>query len=408
MKRILSIIAAAVLALSYLTASATPTTISGTSTYYTIGYLLPSGTFTFNGASATITNGAFSGTFTEGTATVTITTGALTILTIPNVTISSSTYNWDSFVVPATASISGTGSPTIPCTAGALYTQNDSTPPYQPWQCQSVGGSVTWIPYQPTSIKSPGRYAGNGAPAFYCYSPCSYTQVDASPTTQAEWLLIALVGTPSNNWVNQLNGNGGPLTPSSVTITSAVNAITTTTTVTSAAPGQVRSIIGSATTSNASFADVNSSLVGVHGLSTIPAGTTASNGYTYGTQGKFVLGGTVNGSLWGFGVLGQLDISAATLTAAAHVAPIWSDAGATGPSVTCAFCDGVVITNTTATTFNSILFTASKAGYFVDAANVTNSGGWIASSSASSSCTTTYLLKINTASGAGYIHVCSN
>jgi hypothetical protein len=144
-------------------------------------------------------------------------------------------------------------------------------------------------------------------------------------------------------------------------------------------------------------------------LNTIPSGTTASTGYLYGTQGKFTLAGTVSGSVWASGLLGQLDISSATLTSASHVTPVWSDAGATGPTGTCAFCDSLVVTNTLPnTTFNSVLFAATKAGYFVDAANSTNSGGWIASSSASANCTTTYLLKINTAAGAGYIHVCSN
>ena len=202
------------------------------------------------------------------------------------------------------------------------------------------------------------------------------------------------------------NVYGSGVTP--ISISGATNLVNVTSTVTTSAPGQIRAVIGAATTSNASFADASSSLVGVRGVATIPVSTTATSGYAYGTQGKFVLPGTVNGSLWGVGLLGQLDISTATLTAAAHVAPIWSDAGATGPSASCTFCDNLVVTNTTGTTFNSVLFTATKAAYFVDAANVTNSGGWIAASSATSACTTTYLLKINTPSGAGYVHVCSN
>ena len=183
-------------------------------------------------------------------------------------------------------------------------------------------------------------------------------------------------------------------------------------TVTTAAPGTVRTIIGAITTSNASFSDGSSSLVGVRGAATIPSGTTASAGYVYGTQGKLIVAGTLNGSQWTFGNYGQLDISAAqglsTNPPGSYIAPLWADAGATGPSVTCASCNMLGLTNTTATTFNSLFFTAAKAGYFVDASNVTNSGGWIAASSASSACTTTYLLKVSTAGGAGYIHVCSN
>jgi hypothetical protein len=326
------------------------TTISGTQVNYPIGFGLQTGSWCFNGACATVTNGSFSGTFTEGTATVTVTSGAQTILTVPGVTISTSTYDWDNFVAPAGAQLSGMGSPTIPCATGAAYQQTDSFPPYQGYGCTSVGGAPTWVAQ----------------------------------------------GTP----------------PVQLVINLPVNAITTNTTVTAAAPGSVRSIIGQITTTNSSYANGSGSIVGVRGLATIPSGTTASAGYIYGTQGKAVIAGTLNGSQWTFGLYGQLDISGAQSLSSnppgGYLAPLWSDAGATGPSVTCSSCNSIGVTNTTATTFNSILFAASKAGYFVDAANLTNSGGWIASSSASSACTTTYLLKVKTAGGDGYIHVCSN
>ena len=207
MKRILSIIAAAVLALSCLTASATPTTISGTSTQYPIGFLLQSGQFCFNSACATITNGVFSGTFTEGTATVTITNGAQTILSIQSVTISTSTYNWDSYVVGATAQISGMGSPTIACSVGAFYLQLGNVPNYQPWTCMSVGGSVTWVPQGPANTYASGVYNAAGVPSFSCYAPCQYVQTDASPSTQAYWLTVGTTGFPTTNWVRQ-NGIG--------------------------------------------------------------------------------------------------------------------------------------------------------------------------------------------------------
>ena len=188
--------------------------------------------------------------------------------------------------------------------------------------------------------------------------------------------------------------------------------ISYTTSTAAAAPGTLRALTGAIATSGASYANGSNSIVGVRGSATVAAATTASSGYIYGGQGKLTVAGTLNGSQWTFGNFGQLDISAAqglsTNPAGAYLAPLWSDAGATGPSVTCASCNMFGLTNTTATTFNSLLFTAAKANYFVDAANATNSGGWFASSSASANCTTTYLLKISTPSGAGYIHVCSN
>lgn len=211
MRRIFSILAMAVLALACSTASATSTTISGTNVYYPISFPLSTGQFCFNGACATVTNGVFSGTFTEGTATVTYTGngGTPVYLTIPSVTISTTTYNWNNFVVSSSASISGMGSPTIPCAAGALYTQLDSIPTPQSWVCQSVGGMFNWVPGQPLNVKPSGRYSGTGAPGFICYAPCQYTQTDAIPNTQSLWLLIAAAQSPSSNWVQQTTAVAG-------------------------------------------------------------------------------------------------------------------------------------------------------------------------------------------------------
>lgn len=173
-------------------------------------------------------------------------------------------------------------------------------------------------------------------------------------------------------------------------------------TVTTAAPGSVRGIVGSITTTNASYANGNSSITGVLGVATIPSGTTASTGYANGTQGKFILGGIVSGSIWATGLLGQLDISAATLTSASHVTPIWSDAGATGPAVSCTFCDSLVMTNTTATTFHSLLYGYSKAAYFADLTD--NGGGYIVIGTGASAAVTGYL-KVKVAGADAYIRV---
>jgi hypothetical protein len=163
---------------------------------------------------------------------------------------------------------------------------------------------------------------------------------------------------------------------------------------TTATPGSVRTIIGAITTTNASFSDGGNNLTGVRGTATFAAGTTVAGGYANGTQGKLILAGTVAGTAWIDGLLGQLDISAATLTSGSHVTPIWSDAGATGPSVTCAFCDSAVLTNTTATTFNSLIYGYSKAGYLFDLSN--NGSAFINGSTASAGSVTGYLkIKVN-------------
>jgi hypothetical protein len=205
MKRLIKAAVLAVLALACLTAEATSTTISGTNVTYPIGFPLASGNFCFNGTCTAITNGSFSGTFTEATATVTITSGANTILTVPSVAIAAATYNWNTYTAASgVIGISGLGSPTIPCSAGALYTQNDSIPPYQPWICQAVGGSATWIAYTPPLNQSPaGHYAGTSVPTFNCTAPCDYVLTNAAPQTAAWYVLVAAKGTVSSNWQRQ-------------------------------------------------------------------------------------------------------------------------------------------------------------------------------------------------------------
>ena len=202
MRRILAGLILAIAAC--LTASATSTTISGTKTYYPIGFPLASGTFTFNGVSAPITNGAFSSSsFSEGTSSVVISTGNQVILTIPNVTINTTTYNWDNYLVAANALISGMGSPTIACNVGAFFLQTDSVQYGQPWTCQSFQGQSTWLPQGPPGVQPTGRYSAAGAPAFACYSPCQYTQTDAAPTSAATWVTLAARGFPTSTWALQ-------------------------------------------------------------------------------------------------------------------------------------------------------------------------------------------------------------
>ena len=216
MNRIIKALTVLILGLACVAASATSTTISGSNIYYPIGFPLASGQFCFNGACATITNGAFSGTFTEGTATVTITStgGTQTFLSIPSVTISAATYNWNTYVLAAgVTGVTGLGTPTVPCAVGALYTQNDSIPPYQPWIGQTVGSGCTWIAYAPPLNQQPsGHYAGLNAPYFVCTAPCDYVQTNAVPGTAAWWIVVAAKGIASSNWQLQSSSiAGGPV-----------------------------------------------------------------------------------------------------------------------------------------------------------------------------------------------------
>ena len=189
---------------------------------------------------------------------------------------------------------------------------------------------------------------------------------------------------------------------SNETILDQRSTITYSTVTAAAAPGNVRALVGSVATSGASYANGSNNITGIRGSATIAAATTASTGYVYGTQGKLIVTGTVSGSTWDAGLMGQTDISAATLTSASHVTPIWSDAGATGPTVSCTFCDSLVLTNTTATTFHSLIYGYSKAAYFLDLTD--NGGGYIIAGSGASSAVTGYL-KVKIAGADAYIRV---
>jgi len=135
------------------------------------------------------------------------------------------------------------------------------------------------------------------------------------------------------------------------------------------------------------------SVVAQRGLAQIGSTTTLASGYVYGSEGKARLDGTMTGG-WVFGTIGQLDISNATLTSGSHLGGLWSDAGATGPAVSCTFCDGLVVTNTTATTFNSAFYVYSKAGYLFDLSNT--GSAFINGSTGTSGSVTGYLkIKIN-------------
>ena len=98
-----------------------------------------------------------------------------------------------------------------------------------------------------------------------------------------------------------------------------------------AAPGTVRSITGKITDTVTTITSGN--LVGVRGEVDVVG---ISGGYLYGVQGKVIPTGPVSNSGGGFeaGVLGQFDVSAATLGSTSYMAPVWSDFGATATSGT--------------------------------------------------------------------------
>jgi hypothetical protein len=185
---------------------AATTTVSGNYVQDGAGNYLATGTFCFTGSSClAITGSTFSGNVTSGTGTVTIVNASSsTILTVPNVTISGATFNWNNYVVPVNASISGVGFPYLPCALGAQYTNTVNSLTIN---CISNSGQTSWG--GTTTFPTPsGLWTGYGAPTFTCVSPCLYQQVDASPTTEAVYSLLAGAGIISSNWVQQTGSDG--------------------------------------------------------------------------------------------------------------------------------------------------------------------------------------------------------
>ena len=135
--------------------------------------------------------------------------------------------------------------------------------------------------------------------------------------------------------------------------------------VSGAAPGTVRAL--SANIESASANQTGGNLVGLRGSVTVASGNTAGTDvFLYGVQGKCIIDGVMNaGSGWITGALGQLDISSATLTAG-NLSCLWGDAGSTGPNMTASNFDLLRLTNSTATTGNSHLFTYGKATMWAD------------------------------------------
>lgn len=160
------------------------------------GSLLSSGTWCFNATCTAVTNGAFSESVTAGTQTVTVkNASSVTILTIPGVVVSAS-MNWDFYVVPGSASISGTGVPLIACAVGAAYTQTDASPPNNAFTCANLAGQAVWTLSSTSGTQPTGNYTGYGPPNFKCTAPCTYVDVSQS----GSYSTTAQSGTIANSW----------------------------------------------------------------------------------------------------------------------------------------------------------------------------------------------------------------
>jgi hypothetical protein len=146
---------------------------------------------------------------------------------------------------------------------------------------------------------------------------------------------------------------------------------------------------------------VSGSVASLRGNTTIDTGTTITGAsYVYGTQGKLTIKGTHSGSAEvSCGLLGQLDLSAAT-AATAPIAAIWADCGASmsgGMGAAAANIDAVVAYNTTGTKINAAFRVDTNSTYFMDLSDEGGghgAGNWIIGTAKGSGWTKSLKIKL--------------
>jgi len=148
-----------------------------------------------------------------------------------------------------------------------------------------------------------------------------------------------------------------------------------------AAPATTRAIYGKMNVDYQGTVTVagGGSLAGVRGEVDVASGTTASDGFYYGAQGKAIVAGTMSevSATRICGVLGQLDASAGTITSG-QLSAVWADMGATAPSGgwdTETFI--VRAENTTSQAVEGHLFSYGKATYWAQIDDNNHGSGFV-------------------------------
>jgi hypothetical protein len=138
-------------------------------------------------------------------------------------------------------------------------------------------------------------------------------------------------------------------------------------TISSTTPSTTRLTQSEVTLSGATIAVAGGgSIAGVRGAITVNAGSTFTEGFLYGTQGKVTLAGTMNEGAAAriAGVIGQVDLSTGTLTDG-QVSAIWGDLQGNPTLTDPSQLNLIRATNsTTSGVANAVLFAYGKATYF--------------------------------------------
>ena len=183
-----------------------------------------------------------------------------------------------------------------------------------------------------------------------CQFAWSQGQIILTSLTGSELIAVQATG-PQSSVVSVKTLLAGSTTPLASTYTS-----------TSATPGTVRDIWGTAKIGSA-LTMTSGNLVGVRGEVDVPAGTTVNGAsYLYGAQGRFIGGGTVVSPANIAGLVGQLDVSTGTYTSGV-ISAGWLDMGATASASAISTGLGTAqilrLTNTTAAVIPQAIYIES-------------------------------------------------
>ena len=171
-------------------------------------------------------------------------------------------------------------------------------------------------------------------------------------------------------------------------------------------PSTVRQVYGKLTLNYAGNVTVGGgtgSVAGVRGEISGATGTTLKDGFYYGAQGKFTLGGSTiqeTSAARYAGVLAQLDVSSGAMTSG-QLSALWADMGSTAAGAFAPETNVIRAQNTTAQAVNAILYGYGKATYGLDLSD--NGGGWLSTTGTAGATATKGWLKVNINGATRYI-----
>lgn len=135
--------------------------------------------------------------------------GSTTYFTLPLTNINTSSWSFDSYIVPSTIVITGIARPQLPCQPGAEYNQTDASLPY-PWVCSQLHGSGTVVWTQNPTLAPNVCQAGGQAFASPIAAP-PYC-IDATLAYATPGMIFGIAGSVPGPFTT-IPANSGTLTP---------------------------------------------------------------------------------------------------------------------------------------------------------------------------------------------------